>query len=169
MQQEEDYTTNQAAQVLGVSASTVRKMIAGGELKAHKDGQGRHRIPRKAVRAKLKLKEEGDVASQAEFTAASENANQALAELREEVAAARREIRLVWEEFHAMREEELRPLARRLQSDEESREALAEERMRLRAELEWERRRADRLKEELEDVRLKWWGKWHELRLHGEH
>jgi excisionase family DNA binding protein len=164
--QKEDYTTNQAAQVLGVSASSVRKMIHGGELMAHKDEQGHHRIPSEALRAKLE--EEGSVASQAEEDAASENGDQALAGLEEEVAAARREIRSVWEELHAMREEELRPLVRRLLSAEESRDALAEERMRLRAELERERRRAEGLKEELEDFSRKWWATRHEQRLNGE-
>ena len=164
--QKEDYTTNQAAQVLGVSASSVRKMIHGGELMAHKDEQGHHRIPSEALRAKLE--EEGSVASQAEIAAASENGDQALAGLEEEVAAARREIRSVWEELHAMREVELRPLVRRLLSAEESRDALAEERMRLRAELERERRRAEGLKEELEDFSRKWWATRHEQRLNGE-
>ena len=158
--QQEDYTTNQAARVLEVSASAVRKMIAGGALMAHKDGQGRYRIPREAVRAKLEG-EEG-FSSQAEFTAASEDADQTLAKLREEVAAARREIRLVWEEFRAMREEELRPLAHGVQSAEDSRKALVEERQRLRAELERERGRADRLKAELEEFHLKWWTRWQE-------
>ena len=168
--QKEDYTTNQAAQVLGISASSVRKMIHGGELMANKDEQGHHRIPPEALRAKLK--EEGGVASQAEVAAASENGtengDQALAGLEEEVAAGRREIRSVWEELHAMREEELRPLARRLLSAEESRDALAEERMQLRAELERERRRAGGLKEELEDFTRKWWVTRHESRLNGE-
>ena len=164
--QKEHYTTHQAAQMLGVSASSVRKMIHGGELMAHKDEQGHHRIPPEALRAKLK--EEGGVASQAEVAAASENGNQAHAGLEEEVAAARREIRFVWEELRAMREEELRPLARRLLSDEESRDALAEERTRLRGELERERRRAEGLTEELEDFNRKWWEKWHEQRLNGE-
>jgi excisionase family DNA binding protein len=164
--QKEDYTTNQAAQVLGVSASIVRKRIHRGELRAHRDEQGRHRIPREELRAKLE--EEGSVASQAESTAASENGNQALAGLQEEVAAARQEMTLVWEELRAMREEELGPLARRLLSAEESRDALAEERIELRAELERERRRAEGLTEELEDFKVKWWEKWHESRLHGE-
>ena len=66
-----------------------------------------------------------------------------------------------------MREEELRPLARRLLSAEESRDALAEERTRLRAELERERRRAEGLKEELEDFSRKWWATRHESMLHG--
>jgi excisionase family DNA binding protein len=164
--QKEDYTTNQAAQVLGVSASIVRKRIHRGELRAHRDEQGRHRIPREELRAKLE--EEGSVASQAESTAASENGNQGLAGLQEEVAAARQEMTLVWEELRAMREEELEPLARRLLSAEESRDALAEERIELRAELERERRRAEGLTEELEDFKAKWWEKWNESRLHGE-
>src|SRR5215217_1261959 len=110
--QKEHYTTHQAAQVLGVSASSVRKMIHSGELMAHKDEQGHHRIPPEAL--------------------------------------------------HAMREEELQPLARRLLSAEESRDALAEERTRLRGELERERRRAEGLTEELEDFNRKWWATRHE-------
>jgi len=143
-------------------------MIADGELAAHRDKQGRHRIPRDAVRAKLEEREQAPL-----IGAASEGSGEARGAeeprddgaLRADVSDFRRELRRVREEVGALRGE-LLPLAGLARSAEQEKEfaldersVLQEERARLQEELEGERRRADELAQELEAFKLKWWAR----------
>jgi excisionase family DNA binding protein len=164
------YATGQAARALGVSTSRVRKMIASGELAAHRDQQGHHRIPHDAVRDKLEkwgfLPPAGaasEVSGEAEGTEKGREAG-----MREDVEAARRELRQLREEVHALRGEllPLVRLARSTQEDKgsalEERDVLQGERARLLAEVKGERRRADELAGEMEAIRQTWWARWFE-------
>ncbi len=88
--------------------------------------------------------------------------------VREEVEAARRELRQLKEEVHALRGVllPLVELARSAAEDKESApgeaDALQEERARLLAEVEGARRRADELVGEMEAIRQTWWARWFE-------
>jgi hypothetical protein len=152
-------------------------MIASGELAAHRDQQGHHRIPHDAVRARLEkwgLVPPAGAAS--ESSGEAEGSEKGRGEgawadgVREEVDAARRELRQLKEEVHALRGEllPLAELARSAAEDKESApgegDALQEERARLLAEVEGERRRADELVGEMEAFRQTWWARWFESR-----
>jgi excisionase family DNA binding protein len=157
---EPTYATGEAARALGLSSSRVRKMIASGELASHRNEEGRHRIPRKAVRAKLKERgfapPTGADSRGTERAAGPSEANRSwedpkgvLGELAQEVRALR---------------SELVPLARLARSAQEDHKSaleenvvLREERARLLAALEEERRRADDAEQKHEATRLRWW------------
>jgi excisionase family DNA binding protein len=158
------YTTGQAARALGVSISGVRKMIASGELVANRDERGHHRIPWSAVRAKLEERRFSPPSEPSELGAEPRDSG-----LRgEEIAVMRRELQQLREEVAALREE-LGPLARLLRHTEEDKVsalkekgALEKEREGLLVQLEQERRRANELAQELDDLQLKWWAQWFE-------
>jgi excisionase family DNA binding protein len=170
---EPTYVTGEAARVLGVSSSYVRKMIASGELATHRDEQGYHHIPQDAIHAKL---EERGFAPPAGAASEDSGGIERTEEPRddglrgEEAGAARRELRRLGEEVRALRDEllPLIHLARSAQEDKESvleeKVILEEERARLLAEIEEERQRANELADELETSRLKWWAQWIESR-----
>jgi excisionase family DNA binding protein len=161
------YATSEAARVLGVSSRRVRKMIASGELTARRDKQGHHRIPRDAVRAKLK--ERGatpPTAAASEGRGGTGGPDEPRGDLlREELESVRQELGSFAREVRALRSE-LVPLARLARSAQEGKErslreqgTLREERARLLEELEEERRRASELEKEHEAFLLKWWSR----------
>jgi excisionase family DNA binding protein len=158
---EATYTTGQVARALGVSSGRVRKMIASGELLSHRDQQGRHEIPRDAVRAKLKEGEftpsagpTSEDSGEAEGTEKSWKDGAWADGLREEVEATRRELRQLEEEVRALRGE-LLPLVRLVRSAEEDKRTILEK-------VEEEHHRADELVGEMEAIRQTWWARWFE-------
>ena len=150
------YATGEAARLLGVSSKQVRRMIASGELPSRRDEEGRHRIPRAALREKLEGPGASDVHREDRSSDRSSSSGVGIEDVH-------RELQVLAEEMRNLRGE-LEPLMRLARSTQEEKESALEENSILREEceglrtaLEEERRKASELSAEFEAFRVRWW------------
>lgn len=136
------YTTGQAAKILKVSDSYVRRLVRSGEIEALQDDNGRYLIPQRVVHAMLEERREDALG---------------LSEAPSEAADLRRRVGIDLQR-------ELGRLEGRLELTEKTESSMREERERLIAQLEEERTERRRLLLELEaayererQARVSWW------------
>jgi excisionase family DNA binding protein len=132
--EEDTYTTGQAAKILKVSDSYIRRLVRSGELEALQDDNGRYLIPQRVIHAMLEHRREDALG---------------LSEAPSEAAELRRRVEDL--------QRELGRLEGRLELTEKTESTMAEERERILAQLEEERAERRRLQERVEELSLPWY------------
>ena len=146
VEEEDTYTTSEAARILKVSDSYVRRLVRLGELEAHRDEHGRHLIPQRALHALLEERREPVPRNQAPPpTRSPEEADQELRELHRRVEDLQRQ---------------LGRLEGRLELTERTESTMQGERKRLTAQLEEERAERQRLQQRVEELLTPWYRRW---------
>jgi excisionase family DNA binding protein len=135
--EEDTYTTGQAAKILKVSDSYLRRLVRSGEVEAVQDDNGRYLIPQRVIHAML----EGRRADALDLSESSTEAS----ELRRRLEDLQRE---------------LGRLEGRLELTEKAESTMQQERERLIAQLEEERTERRRLQERVEELSLPWYRRW---------
>ena len=136
--EEDAYTTGQAAKILKVSDSYIRRLVRSGELEALQDEvNGRYLIPQRVIHAMLEERRE-------DALGLSESPSEA-ADLRRRVEDLQRE---------------LGRLEGRLELTEKTESTMREERERLVSQLEEERAERRWLQERVEELSLPWYRRW---------
>ena len=143
--EEDTYTTSEAARILKVSDSYVRRLVRLGELEAHRDEHGRHLIPQRAIHALLEERRESVPRDQAPPPTGPAEADQELRELHRRLEDLQRQ---------------LGRLEGRLELTERTESTMQGERERLIAHLEEERAERRRLQQRVEELSVPWYRRW---------